>query len=315
MNMKKGSLSRPKIGTFIDPLTDFGFKFLFGREPSKELLIDFLNELFKGRKVITDLIYNKNERQGPRADSRTIIFDLTCTGQDGEQFIIEIQRIKQKYFKDRAVYYTSRLIHDQAPKGGAWDYSLKEVYFIGLMDFFLEDSDKDEFLHWVRLVYEKSGNEFYSKLAYIFIEIPKFTKTEMDLKTGVDKWMFVLKNMSGMQKIPAILNTRIFSKLFNIASVSNLTKEEYMSYEKDLKEIWDEYATRKTLEHEHTEAIEIAKAKAAEKGMEKGMDKKSYIVVRNLLLAQKFTIEEISNFAQVTESFVRKVKKEIKNES
>src|SRR5690606_37874845 len=124
--------SRPPIGTFIDPLTDFGFKHLFVREPCKEILIDFLNELFKGRKIITDLSYNKNERTGFGPSSRRMIFDLTCTGPEGEQFIIEVQRIKQTFFKDRAVYYSSRLISEQAPKGSHWNYSLKEVYFIGI---------------------------------------------------------------------------------------------------------------------------------------------------------------------------------------
>ncbi|MEO6814988.1 MAG: PD-(D/E)XK nuclease family transposase, partial [Ginsengibacter sp.] len=230
--MRKENLPplKPKIGTFIDPLTDFGFKHLFSSEPTKELLIDFLNELFKGRKVITDLVYNKNEHPGPISTSRKMIFDLTCTGLDGEQFIIEVQRIHQQYFRDRAVYYSSRLIHDQEPKGGNWDYSLREVYFIGLMDSILEDSDDAEYLHRVRLAYEKSGKEFYKKLGFIFIEIPKFTKTEKELKTGVDKWLFVLKNLSRLQKIPVILNNRIFTKLFNIAAISNLTKEDYMKY-------------------------------------------------------------------------------------
>ena len=186
MDIQKQQLSKPTIGTYIDPLTDFGFKFLFGREPSKELLVDFLNELFKGRKVLTDLTYNKNERLGPRSNSRTMVFDLTCTGQDGELFIIEIQRIKQKFFKDRAVYYSSGLIHDQAPQGGGWDYSLKEVYFIGLMDFALEDSYKNEYLHWVHLAYERTGKAFYNKLAYIFIEIPKFTKIEKELPVWIN---------------------------------------------------------------------------------------------------------------------------------
>ena len=311
---------KPKIGTFIDPLTDFGFKFLFGSEPTKELLIDFLNELFKGKKVITDLTYNNNERSGSIPESRKMIFDLTCTGQDGELFIIEVQRIRQQYFKDRAVYYCSRLIHDQAPKGRAWDYSLKEVYFIGVMDSFLEDSDPAEYIHYVHLGYEKSGREFYKKLGFIFIEIPKFTKVEKELETGVDKWLFVLKNMSRLKKIPLILNTRIFSKLFNIAAVSNLTKEDYMKYEKDLMASWDEYAIKKTIEHDRQVAMEEGMEKGMEEGMEKGMEKgreqgreegKSE-VVRNLLTVSAFSIAEIANFANVSEAFVRKIKKQIK---
>ena len=320
---------KPKIGTFIDPLTDYGFKYLFGREPCKDLLIDFLNELFKGRKVIADLTYNKNERSGTGAKSRKMIFDLTCTGNDGEQFIIEVQRIHQEYFKDRALYYSSRLIHDQAPQGGKWDYSLKEVYFIGVMDSVLEDSDKKEYLHNVRLAYEKSGKEFYKKLGYIFIEIPKFTKTENELKTGVDKWLYLLKNLSRLQKIPVILDTRIFSKLFQIAKVSNLNKEEYMKYEKDLMASWDEYAIKKTIEHDRKRALEQGLEQGRElgleqgrelgleqgleqgreQGLEEGMEKKSYEVVKNLLSKGKFTISEIANFANVTEAFVRKVKR------
>lgn len=78
------------------------------------------------------------------------------------------------------------LIQGQAPKG-KWDYSLKEVYFIGLMDFALDDSDLKEYLHRVHLAYEKSGKEFYHKLKFIFIEISKFSKDEEELETGVDK--------------------------------------------------------------------------------------------------------------------------------
>ena len=323
MSKRNPTPSKFKIGTFIDPLTDYGFKRLFSGDPTKELLIDFLNELFEGRKVIKDLTYNKNERAGPMSNSRKMIFDLTCIGQDGEQFIIEVQRIRQHFFKDRAIYYSSRLIHDQAPQGDNWDYSLKEVYFIGIMDFIFEESDKNNYLHWVRLSYEKSGEEFYNKLRYIFIEIPKFTKEETQLKTGIDKWLFLLKNLSSLQKIPVILNSRIFSKLFKIAKISNLNKEEYMKYEKDLMASWDEYAIKKTLEIERKiamekaleegleEGLEKGLKKGLEEGLEKGREEGKAVGVKNLLLTGKFTVTETANLMNVSETFVRKVKKEI----
>lgn len=122
--------------------------------------------------------------------------------------------------------------------------------------------------------------------------------------TGVDKWLFVLKNLSRLNKIPVILNSRIFSKLFHIATVSNLTKEEFMKYEKNLMAEWDKYAIKKTLEEE----VKLAKEKAREEGLEK----KSYEVVMNLLKVKQFTIQEIANFASVSENFVRKVKRQLK---
>ncbi len=298
------------MGTFIDPLTDFGFKRLFGSEPSKELLIDFLNQLFSGRKVIKDLIYNKNEQSGSVSKSRKMIFDLTCTGEQGEQFIIEVQRMRQQYFKDRAVYYTSRLIQDQPSKGGDWNYSLKEVFFIGLMDSAFEDSESPEYLHHVRLAYEKSGKEFYNKLAFIFIEIPKFTKGEKELKTGEDKWLYLLKNLSSLKQIPNMLDSRIFSKLFKIAAISNLTKEEYMNYEKDLMAAWDEYAIKQTLLEEGLQkGIQKGLQKGREEGRQKGREEAKLELIQKMLSSGKFKIAEIAELADVSEAFVRSVQK------
>jgi predicted transposase/invertase (TIGR01784 family) len=286
-----------KIGKFVDPLTDFGFKLLFGSEPNKDLLIAFLNELFRNRKEIIDLTYNKNEHSGPQGDFRKAVYDLTCTGKGGEQFIIEVQRIHQPYFKDRALFYTSRLINGQAPKGKEWDYSLKEVYFIGLMDFSFEGTSRQKFLHRIHLSEENTREVFYKKLGFIFIEITKFNKSEKMLKSDLDRWMYVLKNMSRLEKIPVILRKRIFEKLFHIAAVSNLTKEDYMNYEKDLMNYWDQYAILKAAE---------------EKGIEKGVEEGKAQVVKNLLALDELSISKIANLANVTEAFVLKVKKGIK---
>jgi predicted transposase/invertase (TIGR01784 family) len=107
----------PVPGKYIDLLVDFAFKKVFGSEPNKDLLIAFLNEVFQGRKLIVDLVYNKNEHPGDIKDEGAAIFDLLCTGDKGERFLIEVQRAKQGYFKERALFYISRLISDQAPKG------------------------------------------------------------------------------------------------------------------------------------------------------------------------------------------------------
>ncbi len=50
------------MGKFINPFTDYGFKKIFGQEVSKELLIEFLNDLLEGERVITDLTFLNNEQ-------------------------------------------------------------------------------------------------------------------------------------------------------------------------------------------------------------------------------------------------------------
>ena len=225
---------------FMDPFTDFAFKRIFGSEPNKDLLIDFLNSIFEGRKRIVDLVYNKNEHPGGTEDSRTAIFDLLCTSEEGERFIIEMQKVKQVYFRDRCVYYTSSLISEQGRRGEEeWNYRLKEVYLIGLMDFCFEDTMPDKYLHNIRLTDTETNRLFYKKLGYIFIEIPKFNKAEGELESTMDNWLYVLRNMHRLEKIPVFLKRSVFSKLFKISEMSNLTQEEHILYIRSQMRKWD----------------------------------------------------------------------------
>ncbi len=123
---------------YLNPFTDFGFKKLFGEEVNKDLLIDFLNSLLEGEQLVKDLTYLKNEHLGTSDIARKGIFDLYCENEKGEKFIVEIQKAKQDFFKDRSVYYSTFPIQEQA-KQGVWNYELKAVYTIGILNFIFED--------------------------------------------------------------------------------------------------------------------------------------------------------------------------------
>jgi len=219
---------------YINPLTDFGFKKLFGVEPNKELLIDFLNQLLPSVHQIKDLTYTKNEHLGSSEYERKAIFDLYCESQSGEKFIVEVQKAKQNFFKDRSVYYSTFPIQEQAKKGD-WDFELSAVYTIGILDFVFDDhKDQSEILHTVKLK-DQNGNVFYNKLTYIYLELPKFTKSDTELQTRFDKWMYVFRHLANLQNRPAILQERIFEKLFEIAEIAKFTPKEKEQYEESLK--------------------------------------------------------------------------------
>ena len=130
-NIKKPTIAL--VGRYIDPLTDFGFEYLFG-EPNKSLLIGFLNAVLNGRKTITDLQYGPTEQHADLSIHRGVTVDLFCTGIHGEKFIVEMQRANQEFFKDRSLFYISRIISRQQKKGNKkWDYELPEIYFVGVM--------------------------------------------------------------------------------------------------------------------------------------------------------------------------------------
>jgi hypothetical protein len=114
-----------------------------------------------------------------------------------------MQRVKQDFFRNRAIYYTSSLIQEKGPKGKKnWDFQLPEVYFIGLMEFAFDDNLPDAWLHRGRIIDENTGDPLYQKLGFVFIELSKFNKTEEELITDLDKWSFLLKNLGHLEKIP-----------------------------------------------------------------------------------------------------------------
>jgi predicted transposase/invertase (TIGR01784 family) len=224
---------------YINPFTDFGFKKLFGTEPNKDLLIDFLNEVVlpKERKIM-DLTYSNNERTARSKSDRKAIFDLYCVGKNNERFIVEMQKAKQNYFKDRSVYYASFPIQEQGLKG-KWDFKLSEVYTVGILDFvFSEDKDEKSVRHEVKLK-DQNCKVFYDKLTFIYLEMPHFLKTEDELETPYDKWLYVLKYLPELEKRPKKLQEKIFDKLFKAAEIAKFTPEELVEYEDSLKQYRD----------------------------------------------------------------------------
>ena len=286
---------RPVIGKYIDPLVDFAFKKIFGSEPNKDLLIAFLNEVFRGRKLIVDLVYNKNEHPGDLKDEGAAIFDLLCTGDKGEYFLIEIQRAKQGFFKERALFYTSRLISEQAPRGKrtAWSYNIAEVYLVAVLeDFTLSDTAEDTYINDICLCNRETGEIFYDKLGYTYIELSKFVKDDTELESDLDKWLYLLKNMSRMDKIPVYLRKPIFEKLFSIAEYTNMTKEEKTMYDSSLKYKWD---NKNVLEY----AVLTAEAKGEAKGVEKGKHEEAVNIAREMK-KDGLPVSQISKFTKLS---------------
>ncbi|MCB0514653.1 MAG: PD-(D/E)XK nuclease family transposase [Bacteroidetes bacterium] len=245
---------------YINPFTDYGFKRLFGEEPNKNLLLDFLNELLKKEEgTITNLTYLKNEKLEKLAVDKRAIFDLYCTNQKGENFIVELQKTKQKFFKDRTIYYSTFPIQEQAIKGSDWNFKLAKIYTIAILDFVF-DEDKNQlnkFRYDVKLTEQETKKVFYDKLTFIYLEMPKFNKKVEELDTKFDKWLYVIKNLHKLDRIPENLRESIFLQLFNTAEISKFSREEYQNYEDSLKYYRDLKNSLETAREEKT--IEIAK--------------------------------------------------------
>lgn len=272
---------------YILPYTDFGFKHLFGSEPNKDLLISFLNALLQGEQVIADLTYMNNEHLGNTQWERKAIFDVYCRNDKGEYFIVEMQNAYQKYFKDRSVFYTTFPIREQALQGD-WDFELKAVYTVGLLNFvFDEDKNSEEYYHHeVKLMDTRRKKVFYDKLTLIYLELPKFNKGEDELRTMMDKWMFVLKNLSRLLSKPASLQERIFTRFFEVADIKRFTPEDRMQYEASLKAYRDNNNTLSSaIEKGYTKGRKEGIAEGRKKGIAEGRKEEKLAIARNLKAA------------------------------
>jgi predicted transposase/invertase (TIGR01784 family) len=209
---------------YINLFTDFGFKRLFGNEENKDILMDFLNTLLVDKQTIINLKFLNSEVLGKTILDRRAVYDLYCENDKGEKFIVELQRAEQEVFKERSIFYASRAIEEQSIKG-EWNYNWQAVYTIAIMDFTFAGMGHNNVKSDVILFDQENQLKFTDKLRFIYLEMPKFTKTIDELETNYDKWLYLLKNIS------------------NIAEVSNYSPQERRQYEESLKYFRDYHNT------------------------------------------------------------------------
>ena len=259
---------------YISLLTDFGFKRIFGTSLNKSLLISFLNSLFDGEQVIRDVKYLNSEHVGDVFAERKAIFDVYCENEHGEKFIVEMQNAYQTFFKDRSLYYATFPIREQAPKGTDWNFKLEHVYVVALLNYEMSDPafSESSINHDVGLLDKSTHRVFNDKLTFKYVEISKFDKSEDELKTDFDKWLYVLRNLSRLDRQPQHLQSKVFDRLFEEAEIAKFTKSELREYEDSLKAYRDIKNSLDTAKEEgRAEGRAEERASLARKMLSKGL--------------------------------------------
>jgi predicted transposase/invertase (TIGR01784 family) len=310
---------------FINPFTDFGFKKIFGEEISKDLLISFLNELLKGEKEIKDITFLNNEKLPEFADSRSVIYDIFCETNTGEQIIVEMQYKRQANFKERSLYYVAKAIAAQGTTGPGWQFDVKTVYGVFFMNFTFDKAQRGFTYHDeptsndthpspnkkgklrtdVILADRDTGEQFNGKLRQIFLELPYFTKNENECVSNFERWIYVLKNMENLERMPFKAQGAVFKRLEEIGNLLTLDSDQRRQYDTSLDNFRDNAATmayaesvareegmekgreegrEKGREEGREEGIQKGIEKGIEKGMEKGQTKATYKIAKSLKL-------------------------------
>ena len=255
------------MARFINPFTDIGFKRIFGQEISKPLIIDFLNSLLHGKERITDITFLDKEQPALFEDDRSLIYDIYCKTDNGENIIVEMQNKSQPYFKNRSVYYASEAIARQGERGTYWRYNIEAVYLVAFLNFCPMDFER-KFRTDVGLQDMESNKTFSDKMRMTFMQLPLFKKEADECDTDFDKWIYVLKNMETLTRLPWAAKSSVFKRLEQIADVASLSRKERMKYDVGLKKYRD---TLSVLEGAKQDGLAEGRAEGLAEGRAKGL--------------------------------------------
>ena len=261
-----------------DPKSDYAFKRFFGTVSNKELTIGFLNSLLN--KDIKDIIFHNVEMQGNNTDSRKAVFDLFCEGSDGELFIVEIQKKRQKYFSDRVLYYASFVIQMRADiesenfrlakeeERRRWNYHINKVYVVCFLDFRLDTRYTDKYRWDVVRMDRELKIPFSETLNEIYLELPKFNLNFEECDTFYKKFLYTMNNIDIMGQLSkeTIQNDKLLRKLKSAIELQRMSAKERLAYELSIAAERDLAACMAT-------SFEEGEEKGIAKGITEGMRK------------------------------------------
>jgi len=213
---------------FVDPKTDIAFKKIFGNEAHKNILIEFLNEILDLDAPIEDVSIS-NSYQAPRLKGlKETTLDIKATDNKKREFIVEMQVEKETAFVKRAVYYSSKAYSQQLQKTEKY-HLLKPVIFLGILDFTIFDHASVLSRHLI--LNSETGQHDLKDLEFNFIELPKFTKSESELATVADKWIYFIQQADNLDHVPENANTPALQEAYEVAAQHTWTREELDIYE------------------------------------------------------------------------------------
>ena len=242
---------------YADLLDDDVFKLVFGRESTKDVMIEFLNQVIPDRKIV-DLEFIDKEMHPVERDAKGVVYDMFCKTDSGARIIVEVQRRKQPFYPERAIYYSTFQIQRQV-EAGADTYDFLPVYVINILNFKMDGNKDQADVKSVYRLYEETTQRLLTdRVTFIFIELPKFKKTIDELDGIVLEGMyFCFKNMAVLEECPKVLTHQIFRKIFEVSELYNMDQD---TRDKVIHKMTTERDLRNQMAYARQEAIEEGRA-------------------------------------------------------
>ncbi len=193
------NLGQPELPIFIPFTSDYGFKVTFGNEENTLFLRRAIPALIKSVRPITTIIFDKTVYPGLTKSGRSGIFDLACTDDEGNNFLIEMEVRAKADFVQRLKFYTFQRFNVLIAKGQKRYDKLPKIYAISFLGQKINDLK-----HYrnVLTLKNQNGIRVDQQMALITIELGKFKVEEKNIKTDLEKLIFTIKNAEKMVQLP-----------------------------------------------------------------------------------------------------------------
>lgn len=210
---------------FLDVKTDFAFKKVFGSEQSKDVLIDFLNAVIDfADEKITDLTIVDPYQIPLLKGMKDSYVDVKAVLSNNTKVIIEMQVLNVEGFEKRVLYNAAKLYSNQLKKAQRYD-TLEPIIALTITDFVMFPDFQNVFSYW-NLREKDLFIQYSDDIELIFVELPKFTKTEETLTSITDKWIYFIKHAGELDFIPTSFTEPHLLEAFEMANTARLDENE-----------------------------------------------------------------------------------------
>lgn len=282
-----------EAGVYIPIISDYGFKATFGNEADSLFLRTALQALIKSETPIREVHFDKNAFEALTIDSRSGIFDLACTDENGSQFIVEMQLGQAPHFVQRMKFYALHKFNTVVERG-EFDYAnLPKIYAIAIL---AKNILPVNHFHTVANLRSEQGEIIDTQMTFITVELAKFNKQVAEIETDLDKLVYTMKTLHTTQptQYPAFWNEEWLKRAIDELDTRKMNPEERA------------YFARVTAAN--AEAVKAEKQKIREAREAESVAVKTEVVTKALKRG-KLTIEEIAEDSSVRVDFVLSIQR------
>ena len=294
------NLGGTRKSRYANILLDEAFKVILCSPENEKLLIKIIELLIPGKKI-SSLTLRDKEQHGLALTDKNVNFDLYCTSESGEQFIVEMQYSGQASYADLMLCYATYPIRAQLSKKirayrrdwvsrvfrrkprAKMDYSLMPVYVVSLLNFTMPHESDDALEEGLISRYDirnaGNGEQLTNALHFMFLEIGRFKigyEEKDKCTTLLEKFVYSLKYSQELKERPEGFREELLVLLYEAMEYANLSIGKQLKYDKIMTTQIDIIARQ---DYAREEGLK----QGIEQGIEQGAEQKTVEIARQML--------------------------------